>query len=289
MRNFYYFEPTSLAEAGHLLATLGPNARPLAGGTDLVVEMRAGKERVDSLVNLKTIPGLDFIRLDDEALRLGPLVTVSDLRGSSVVWQHAKALAEATAKFGSPLVSNLATIGGNVCRAAPSAETAPPLLALEARLRLVKGEGERIVPVEQFFVGPGKSVLEEGELLAEIIIPRSPGRMGSTYLRYSRRNALDLAMVGVAVFLQANEDGACRRCRIALGAVAPTPVRMPAAEACIEGSLVDDAAIQRATVTAAGNCCPRSSKRAPADFKREMVKVTLSRALKQAWSDCRDG
>jgi len=180
-------------------------------------------------------------------------------------------------------IRNLGTIGGNICSAVPSADTAPPLMVLEARLKIASTDGEREVPIEEFFTGPSETILKHKEILTEIFIPNRPSRSFGIYKKYSARNAGDLALVGVAVEICLDaEKVQCEEIRIALGAVAPTPLRAKKAETLLRGKKVDDTLIEQVAQEAASESHPISDLRGSAEYRKEMVRVFTKRALREA-------
>jgi carbon-monoxide dehydrogenase medium subunit len=278
MKRFEYFEPRSLPEAVALLVRYGGRAQPLAGGTDLLVELKEQLRHADCVVNIKKIPGIDELRFDPrQGLRIGALATTRDIELSSVAQKHFPSLVQAVRELGSIQVRNRATVIGNVCRASPSADTLPPLIADQASV-FIRGEhGERSLPLEEFFTGPGKTVLRPGELVTEIVVPAPAPHTGKVYIKHGRRKAMELATVGVAV--TATRDGDVR---IALGAVAPTVIRARKAERMLSGKRIDGALIEAAARAATEEASPISNVRASAAYRREMVRVLTKRALQQA-------
>jgi carbon-monoxide dehydrogenase medium subunit len=275
MRRFEYFEPTTLGEAAALLARYGGRAQPLAGGTDLLVELKEQLRRAECVVNIKRIPGMDALTYDArEGLRIGALVTAREVELSNFVLKHYVSLAQATRELGSIQVRNRATIVGNICRASPSADTLPPLIADSASVRIVGGKGERTVRLEDFFTGPGKTVLAVDELVTELLLPPPPPGTRKVYIKHGRRKAMELATVGVAVTL--NTD-----VKIVLGAVAPTPIRARRAEHLLRGKTLTGELIAQAAKAAADESRPISNVRASADYRREMVEVLTRRALQR--------
>lgn len=273
MKRFAYFEPATLAEAAALLSG---GAQALAGGTDLLVELKEQLRSAERVVNIKKIRGLGGLSYDARAgLRIGALATAREVEISPIVLEKYPSLAQAARELGSIQVRNRATIVGNLCRASPSADTAPPLIADGAVAKIHGLEGERTVALEEFFTGPGKTVLAAGELVTEIVVPPPAPGTGKVYLKHGRRKAMELATVGVAVTL--NSD-----IRIVLGAVAPTPIRARDAEALLRGKDLDDALIEQAAEAAMREARPISNVRASAEYRREMVKVLTRRALAQA-------
>ncbi len=285
MRKFEYFAPQSLDQAIELLHSHREHARPLAGGTDLIVQMKEAATRFpypSYVVNLTRIPelqGIDFSEID--GLRIGAGTTMAEIAEHSVILAHFQGIAEGAGLVGSVQTMNMATIGGNICNAAPSADTAPALLAYEARVVIVGPAGRRPVPLGQFFLGPGLTALKPGELLAEIQAPTPPLGSGSAYQRHTPRKQMDIAVVGVGVLLTLNGDR-IERARIGLGAVAPTPIRARQAETALEGKHVSGETFTRAAEIAASECSPISDVRGSAEFRRHLVRVMTERMLREA-------
>jgi CO/xanthine dehydrogenase FAD-binding subunit len=281
---FEYLSPQTVAEACSLLSKYGKSAKVIAGGTDLLVKMKERELAPQYLVGLKGINDLDYIEYDEVGgLRIGALTSNDSVAGSVVIREKFGLLSEAAAKIGTPQIRNMGTIVGNLCNAAPSADTAPPLIALGARVKLVSSKGERTVLLEEFFTGPGETVLQTNELLTEIQVPKPiPGTRG-VYIKLFPRGAVDIAAVGVAVLLILSDDGTCSDAKIVLGAVAPTPVRANMAEAVIKGKQGKNGVIEEVAETAAEEARPISDVRCSADYRREMVKVLTRRALVQCF------
>jgi carbon-monoxide dehydrogenase medium subunit len=269
MIRFEYFEPSTLAEAVQLLGRYKGTASVLAGGTDLLVEIKEHLRRAAQVVNIKRIPGMGELSFSPASgLRIGALVTAREIELSGEVAKHYPGLLQAVRELGSIQVRNRATVAGNICRASPSADTLPPLIADGAVLKT----SERTVPLESFFTGPGKTVLKPEEIVTGIELPAPAPRTGKVYIKHGRRKAMELATVGVAVSVSPNEV------RIVLGAVAPTPIRAARAEQVfLESRNANEAA--EAAMNAAQ---PISNVRATADYRREMVKVLTRRALERA-------
>ena len=230
---------------------------------------------------------------DGQGLRIGATVTARTLERDPVVCRQYPALAESAAVVGSVQVRNLATVGGNLCNAAPSADMAPPLLALDAEAVIAGPAGERRVPLASFFTGVRRTVLDADELLVELVVPAPASRRGSAYLRHTPRRELDIAVVGVASHITL-ADGVCATARIALAAVAPVPLRATQAEARLEGERITPALIDEASQLAVEAARPISDQRGSAEFRRHLVRVltrrTLTAALERAGrSDERNG
>jgi carbon-monoxide dehydrogenase medium subunit len=229
---------------------------------------------VERVVNIKRIPGMGGLSYGvREGLRIGALVTAREVEVSLFVLQHYPSLAQAARELGSIQVRNRATIVGNICRASPSADTLPPLIADRAIVRLHGPGGARELPLENFFTGPGKTVLRSDELVTELMVPAPPPRTGKAYIKHGRRKAMELATVGVAVTLTRDAEA-----RIVLGAVAPTPIRALKAEQIFKR----EQSIEKAAQAAADESRPISNVRASAEYRRDMVRVLTRRALQQA-------
>ena len=282
MRRFDLALPTSVDDCLRVLAEHGARARLVAGGTDLLPQMKNGALRPALVVDLTGVPGVRQIRTEDGgSLRIGAAVTARELETSPVMGGAYLAIAESAALIGSLQVRNLATVGGNLCNAAPSADMAAPLMALEGLAVIAGPRGERRVPIAEFFTGVRRTVLAPDELLVELIVPAPGAGSGGQYQRHTPRRELDIAVVGVASQLTLT-DGRCTKARIALAAVAPTPVRAVAAERALEGHAVTPEAIERAALLAVEAARPISDQRGSAEFRRHLVRVLTRRTLATA-------
>jgi carbon-monoxide dehydrogenase medium subunit len=285
LKTFEYFAPESLPEALSLLQERGEEGRALAGGTDLVVQVNEGGKipTPSYLVSLRRLPelrGIDFSERD--GLRIGATVTMTEAAESAPVRERYRALADGAEVVGSIQTMNMATIGGNVCNAAPSADTAPPLLTYEAVAIIAGPKGERDVPIEEFWLGPNQTTLQQGELLRELRLPAPAANTGGVYVRQTPRKQMDIAVVGVAVLLTLGQGDRIERARIALGAVAPTPIRARKAEAALEGKEASEALFAQAAETATSEASPIGDVRGSAEFRRHLVRVTVERCLQEA-------
>ena len=286
---FKYHAPASLPEALELLSRWGEKAKVFAGGTDLLVSMKKREVLPNHLINLKGISELKGISDEKEGLKIGPLVTLEEIERSKTVKEKYSILWEAVSVMASPQVRTLGTIGGNLSSAVPSADTAPPLIALGASVSLKGIHGERRVRVEDFFRGPGESVLKPDEILTQILIPKPSDGSGGTYLKMMRRNALDLALVGVAVSLRLDsERKVCKEARIVLGAVAPTPIRAPKAEEILIGKEMNEALAKEAGRMASEEARPISDVRASMEYRQTIISILTKRALMKAYSIIRE-
>ena len=278
-----YFEPKSLEEALSLLAKHGAEAKVIAGGTDVMVDIKY-KEEPGCLINIKKIPGLTKIQENGGSLRIGALTTIRELETSTILRDKLPVLWESSHQFASLQIRNTATIGGNICRASPSGETLAPLLVLEATGKCVFSDGEKTQPFTSFFQGPGKSVLGAKGLLTEIDVPYPAPGSKSVYLKHAVRGAMDIAMVGVAVMI--TPDGSknnIQDVRIGLGAVAPTPVRATKTEGMLRGKPLSAELLKEAGALAASEASPISDQRSSAENRRWIVEALTRRGLAQTW------
>jgi CO/xanthine dehydrogenase FAD-binding subunit len=285
MKRFEYLAPQSLAEALEMLYDR-PEAIPLAGGTDLLVQVKEGSRRLETLLSLKRVPELRQY-VHNGALTLGSTVTVGRVAADPQIQQAYAALAVGAGLIGSVQIRNVATVGGNLCHAAPSADTAPPLLVLGAQAVVAGAGGERTIPLEEFFEGPGRIALQAGELLKAITVPQPAERSGSFYLRHTPRARMDLAVVGVAAAVTVEANGAIVDARLALGAVAPVPLRARQAEALLAGQILTDELCREVGATAAREAEPMDDQRASAEYRRHLVDVLTRRVLRSALARAR--
>ncbi len=279
---FDYYRPRDLQDAISFMAREGAEAQPLAGGTDLIPRIKDKLTSPRCVVDIKELAELQGMGREKAGWRIGALTTIGDLEASPEVGRQYPLLAQAATVLGSVQVRNIATLGGNLCHAVPSAEMAPPLLALNAQATLTGPRGKQSLPLEDFFLGPRSTVLQPGELLCEITVPPQPDRWGGVYLKLEHRMAMDLAIVGVAAIVALDSLGRCQDCRIALGAVSPTPVRAKRAEELLRGGKVTAAALAEAAEIGMGECQPIDDIRASRSYRCEMVKVLTRQALTQS-------
>ncbi len=281
---FSYHRPTSLQEALEIHAQRPGGAVYLAGGTDLLVKHRRKRIAPQTVISLNAIPGLDYIKDQPEAMLIGALTRLESLNNSPVVAERFPVLKDAVARMASVQIRNVATMAGNVVNAAPSADTAPPLLVLEAQIVLRGLRGQRRLRLEEFFRGPGQTALEPGEILTEFILPKPEEPSKGAYAKISRRRAMDLALLGVAVQLTLAEDHqTCRAARIGLGVAGPTPLRAREAEGALVGRVIDPESLAEAGRVAARESSCRDSLRGEAWYRREMIRVFVRRMGLLAW------
>lgn len=278
MKSFDYFEPTTLAEASRLFAE--EHAQLLAGGTDLVIGMKAYTETPQSVISLQKIPGLDGITTDsDGSITIGAMTKAREVELSEDVQKHHTALAEGASEIGSIQIRNLATIGGNIAHASPAADTVAGLLVANAQVDIASADGGRSVPINELFTGPGQTVLKPGEILTQFRLP-SPAS-GSHYIKHKIREVMDLAFIGVASAVNM-DNGTITDARIGLAAVAPTPIRATEAENLLKGKEITSELLEQAAAAAAAATSPISDLRCSAEHRREMVNVLTRRTLQLA-------
>ncbi len=281
--DFELIQPESVKEAAAVLSELGGRAYPLAGGTDIFVSMREKGFKAEYLVDLKGIDELRGISLiGDGRLSIGATATLHEVETSRLVKEFCLVLAESVGQIGSMQVRNRGTIGGNLGNASPAADSAQGLLILDAELELESLAGRRTVSIESFFVGPGETAIRPGEILCRILVPRPQQGTCTASLKYGPRRAMDCAVASVAVALTIDLSGICRRARIALGSVAPTPIRSRRAEALLEGQELSDPWMKKAAGAALEDSRPITDLRASADYRRHLVEVLVKRAIQIA-------
>jgi len=280
---FTYHEPATLTACLSILGDHGDTAVPLAGGTDLLVNMKKGLIRPAVLVSLARIGELGVISTDDNGrLRLGPMATMDTIASHGQIKRNFGILAQAAESVGSPLIRNRATIGGNLVTARPAADSHGPLICLDARVRLEGLSGAREIPVETFFRGPGETVKKPDEVLTQVIIDRPSPRSGGAYLKYGIRKTLEIGVVNAAVLLSLDKNGTVTHVRVALGAVAPRTIRAASAEQCLTGKKPDEKTIREAAKAAVNDCQPITDIRGSAGYRRMLVEVLTRRAIEDA-------
>lgn len=275
-----YVRIGSVDELLALFETSSYPVRLIAGGTDLLTRIEPDSAERVLVADIGDVDELAGLVTTGEGLRVGAATKLADLEGSELLSGVLGVLADGAAQVGSPQIRNLATIGGNVCNASPAADTVPPLLILDARAELVSPRGLRTVPLDKFFIGPGQTVMSKDEFLAAVLIPTQPKGAVAVYLKQSPRRAMDLAVVGVGALLAWEGNGL--QARIALGAVAPTPLRAVQAERLLEGAIeLEGDVISRAAALAAQEAAPINDVRASAEYRKEMVRALTERAVHQ--------
>lgn len=279
-----YEAPNTLEDAARLLAAESGRARALAGGTDLLVQLRSGVEEPDIIVDLKRIDGMLEIRQDDGGYRIGACVPSAAMGEHPGLVQLWPGVVEAMALVGSTQIQSRATLAGNLCNASPAADSVPALAAADASVRVFGPDGaHRDVPVLEIATGPGQTSLGPGELVGSIFLPSRPERAADAYLRFIPRTEMDIAVVGAGVFVVLDENGACRAARVALGAVAPTVILVEEAADQLSGTKCEDVALAALGDACSRACRPIDDKRGTAAFRRRVAGVLARRAAKIAF------
>ncbi len=280
---FEYYEPATLAEACQMLSELGGGVRLIAGGTDLVVNMRRRTLAPEHVVSLGRIKELCVMNLSGPTFTIGACCTVASLAESSHVASEFHALCEGALSLGSPLVRNLATVGGNLVTARPAADLPPPLMACGGSVTLHSSQEQRVVPLDQFFLGPGRTAMKPAEILVSVMVEIPPAFSGSSYIKLGTRRALEISIVSVASFLALERPGGrVQSARIVLGAVAPVPMRAGDAERILIGETPTRSLFAKAGETAAGESQPIDDHRGSAEYRRDMVSVLTQKTLQAA-------
>lgn len=288
MKWFDFATPASVGEAATLL-TAHPDARLLAGGTDLLVQLRAGRKETDLVVDLKRIPELNALEYDPaRGLTIGGAVPCYRIYRDSTVARAYPALVELASLIGGTQIQGRASLGGNLCNAAPSADSVPLLIAMRATCRISGPGGAREIAVEDFCTAPGRTVLQPGELLVSLHLPPPAVHSGARYLRFIPRNEMDIAVAGAGVEVVL-DNGKFRSARIALAAVAPTPLFVREAGDALAGQPVNETSIARAADIARASAQPITDMRGTADYRRHLCGVLTRRALEAAVQRAREG
>jgi CO/xanthine dehydrogenase FAD-binding subunit len=273
--------PVSLGEALKHMAV--PGAKPLAGGTDLIIDLREGACEARNLVDLTRVKELDYIRESGGRIRIGAMTHHTDLVTSDLIKTKAPVLSEAASLVGSVQIRNLGTVGGNICNASPGADTATPLLALGAEATISSSGRVRTIPLGEFFAGPKRTSLNPGELLTELSFPTPPAGSGGAFQKLGRRKGCTLSLINIAAYVELDGD-TCSEVRVAVGACAPTPVRITDVEEMLKGKKMDEAVIDEVSSACYGLVQPsqRAHSRASEEYRREMSCVLMRRALTTA-------
>lgn len=280
MRKFNYLVPKTLDEAISLNVSYGDRAKYVAGGTDVLVKIKEGKLTPDYLISLKHIIAQDrpFLNHETGELYIGAFSTHRSIEMSATVRQNYPILHDAVSNIGSVQIRNVATIGGNLVNAVPSADGAIPLITLDAKAHIYGTKGKRTAELRRFFLGPGQCDLDGGEILTELVIPPLPPRTGAAYIKHGRRSAMELPMLGAGVLISLEEDlQTCAKARICLGVAAPTPLRCLQAEESLVGEAINEQSLAEAGKIAAAESKVRDSIRGIAWYRREMVGVLVKR------------
>lgn len=284
MRFEWYFEPETVAECTQLLEEYGPDARPLAGGTDLVVRMRARMIKPKAIVSLNNIKELGRMQKTDKGISIGSMCRLMDVSKADMLTGPWQIIAQGAGHVSSLQVRNIATLGGNTCNASPSADTIPSLMILDAKAMLAGPKGERSIPLCEFFTSPGKTVLERGEMLTGFFVPTFGKGNGCAYKKYAIRGDTDIAIVNVGARLEVAQDGKISDARLVLGAVAPTPLRIPAVEKMLVGKMLVEGLVDQIANAAADACNPITDARGTKKYRQEMIRVWTRHVLRDAYA-----
>jgi carbon-monoxide dehydrogenase medium subunit len=279
LKRFNYCAPATIEEAAAIVSERGSGAKILAGGTDLISMMKLGLVTPESIVSLNRIEGLDYIQEQNGVIKIGALTTISQILASDLIKERCFSLYETSLGFATPQVRNMATIGGNICRSSPCANTPPSLMTLGAEVTLVGKKGDRTISLEDFITGPGENVLD-GEILKETIIPIPDEKSGAAFMQLTR-NSADLAKINCAVKITIN-DGRCEEIRIVLGSVSNRPVRVNAVEQLIKGQEISAELLEKASKAAVEDIFPITDARSSAEYRRHVSRVLVSRTVRNA-------
>jgi len=288
LTDIVFHDAKTVEEAGALMAQYGTDARLLAGGTDLLVDLKTGRTRYGHVVSLIGIPSMRGITADENGLRIGALTTPNELAAHSVVRQRYTPILDATSKLAAQQIRNMATVGGNIAGAIPSADLPPILMVMKASVVIWSPRGERSAPIESVFVGPRKTSLAPDEILTAITVPVPPSRFGAAFARFAQRRANACAVAGVAASVQFNTDDSIADARVALSAVAPTPLLVPEIGSTLVGQPANKEVFANAGEAAARAAIPISDLRGTAGFRAQIVTVLTRRALETATQRARE-
>jgi len=281
LRSFKYFEPASVKETVSLLANYGKESKILAGGTDLLANIKMGVICPNYVINIKGITNLDYIKyIENKGLFIGALASLRSVELSKVIQENYSAFYESVHQIGTIQIRNMGTVAGNVCNASPAADSAVSLLALDAQLKTMSSDLSRSIPLEDFFIGPGKTVLKSNEFVTEIHVPPLEPNTETVFIKMCR-TAVDLAKINLAVKLTVLRDK-CEDIRIAIGSVAPTPIRAKRAEEELRGKSLTSNNLEKTAKVASEETKPIDDIRSSAEWRREVCKVLVKRAIKGA-------
>jgi len=272
-----YEAPTSIDTATSLLAENSKIAKVLAGGTDILVQMHSDIIEPELIVDIKNIPELNQIHESADGFKFGAAISGKELMKNkefNAVWPG---VMDGIKLIGSLQVRGRASVGGNLCNASPAADSVPPMITAAAIANIIGPKGNKDIPIEEIIVGPGKTSLDKGEIIVSFQLPNRPSNSGDAYLRFTPRTEMDIAVVGVAVNLTLDSKGICKSARVALGAVAPTPILDQRAANTLIGTKVDDIALEVLAATVKASCSPIDDKRGTIEFRKEVVGVLAKR------------
>ncbi|NIS72193.1 MAG: xanthine dehydrogenase family protein subunit M [Proteobacteria bacterium] len=280
MKVFHYIKPSNLADAISALRE-HDDAFLLSGGTDLLVGIKNKLLEPKCIIDLKGIPSLNVFKYESE-FRFGSLLTIRDVEVSKAIREKIPVLCQAASCLGSVQIRNKATVGGNLCNASPAADMSTIFLAMDADVKVVSQEGEKVIELEHFFVGPNSTILGRNDILTEIIVSKDVAQFKGTYMKYGPRKAMDIGVVNIAILLDADfKSGFCKKISIALGSVAPTPIRAKKAEYVLSGNTLSPQIISEAAEVASSETDPISDLRASAGYRKELVRTLVAAGIKK--------
>ena len=287
MPGLSYAAPATVEEAVKLLSGVSGLAKPLAGGTDLLVRLRSGRTRPELIVDTKKIPGIIGVRADEGGFVIGAATPGAELGEHEALRAAWPGVVEAANLIGSKQVQGRASLAGNLCNASPAADSVPAMIAAGATCLIAGPDGAREAPVEAIIVGPGRNSLGRGELIVSFRLPQRSPRSGDAYLRFIPRTEMDIAVVGCGVCVTLDGNGVCTAARVALGAVAPTPVLVPNGAAALVGHTLDEATLEALDAAARAVCKPIDDKRGTIDYRIKVAGVLARRTAAIAWDRAR--
>ena len=282
MREISYVEPKDVSEAVAVLGEREGRATVIAGGTNLIPSLRSGETAPDVVVNLASLENLSYVKEEGETISIGALTTIGEIVSSHIVLKEIPILSSAASRLGNPLTRNRATLGGNLVDASPAADMATPLLALEASVHAVGAGGKgREIPLDRFFQGPNQTVLRQDEIVTHVHFSKIKNPAWGSHIKLGLRNAMAISVVSIAVVLEM-EDNLCQKARVALGAVAPTPVRAYRVESVLEGTRIDSETLDTCSRVVTEEISPISDIRASSTYRTQATAVLLRRAIAEA-------
>ena len=279
-REFEFVEPHTIEEAVKWMAAYRGNAKFMAGGTDVIVQMKMGRARPEAIINLSKIPALRYLNIEP-GLRIGVLTTFRQIERNGFIQKRYTALHEAAKAVTSIQIKTMGTLGGNLCHGSPAADSAPPLIAFGAGVKMIEGDKERTIPLEDFFTGPGQTLLTREELMVEIQVPEPKANTGSAFVKLGRVSA-DLAKVSAAVVIEREKDF-CRDCKMVMGSVAEVPLRAKGAEKILMGRKLKEDLVEKASLQVSEEIRPISDLRSTAWYRKEVSKILVRDAINLAW------
>lgn len=279
-QEFEFVEPHTIEEAVKWMAAYRGNAKFMAGGTDLIVRMKMGRASPEAIINLSKIPALRYLNIEP-GLRIGVLTTFRQIERNGFIQKRYTALHEAAKAVTSIQIKTMGTLGGNLCHGSPAADSAPPLIAFGAEVRMIEGDKERTIPLEAFFSGPGQTLLTREELMVEIQVPEPEANTGSAFVKLGRVSA-DLAKVSAAVVIEREQDF-CRDCKMVMGSVAEVPLRTKGAEKILMGRKFKEDLVEKASLQVSEEIKPISDMRSTAWYRKEVSKILVRDAINLAW------